>query len=49
VIYICNPIEDGGRKIIVQTSLGRKHETLYEKITKVKKGWRHGSSDRVPV
>jgi hypothetical protein len=35
------------RRIAVQTSMSKKQDP-FSKITRVKRGWRHGSSSRVP-
>jgi hypothetical protein len=36
------------RTIVVQTNLGKKRDPI-SKITRAKKGWRCGWSDRAPV
>jgi hypothetical protein len=44
------PAREGSinKRIVVQASLGKKRDPVF-KITRAERGWRHGSSSRVPA
>jgi hypothetical protein len=43
---VCDPSYTGGINKRIVTLGKKKHETLSEKITRTKKGWRHGCIGR---